>query len=389
MKFLYAPLVVLAVLFAACGGSDDSKPSTSNDTGSATSSGTVTTQSGSSSSSSSSGSSSSSSDTKSSVPSLAPVVEKIRPSTVQVMTKVQVPFNLAGMGQGTVPQGIGTGVIYDKEGYVLTNAHVIEGATETQVAMSNGEIRPAKIVGSDPRTDLAVLQISGSSLTVATLGDSSKLKVGDWTVAIGHALGLPGGPTVTAGVLSATGRAVQEPSEDGSGGPYLFDMLQTDAAINPGNSGGPLVNLNGDVVGINTLVAGSAGNGLPAQGIGFAISINTAKGIADQLVKNGKVIHPSLGVTYVPTTAAIASEVGLKSPTGAAIIRVAPGSAAAKAGLRPGDIVLKVDGKEVKNESDLPRYIDQKQPGDKITMTVWRDGKEQQIEATLDQASTQ
>jgi serine protease Do len=382
MKLAYALVLAVFVFFpVACGGSDDDKPATNNNGSNSSSTASAT-------STSSTSSSAASQDIKVSIPSLAPVADKVRPATVQVVTRASLPFNVQGGQQGqSVPQGVGTGFIYDKEGHIITNAHVVAGATETQVTLAGGATQPAKIIGVDARTDLAVLQISGSSLPIATLGDASKLRAGDWTVAVGHALGLPGGPTVTAGVLSAMGRNVQEPGDDASAGPYLFDMLQTDAAINPGNSGGPLVNLNGDVIGINTLVAGAIGPGMQAQGIGFAISINTAKGIADQLVANGKVAHPSLGVGYTPVTAAIAADVALKDPKGAAILRVAPGSAAAKAGLRPRDIVTKVDGKEIKDESDLPRLIDQKKPGDKVTLTVWRDGKEVPVEVTLDQAA--
>jgi len=315
------------------------------------------------------------------------VVDKVRPATVQVTTETAVPFGQTGTSLD-VPQGTGTGFIYDKEGHVLTNAHVVAGGTTLLVTLASGDSQQAKLIGSDPRTDVAVLQLSGSSLPTAALGDASKLKVGDGTVAIGHALGLPGGPTVTAGVLSAIGRHVQEPSDTGGAGPFLFDMLQTDAAINPGNSGGPLVNMSGEVIGMNTLVAGQAAEGLPAQGIGFAISINRAKAVADQLVKDGRVVHPALGVCYVPLNPAVALKLGVKPDVGgAAIGQVAPGSAAAKAGLRAKDIVTKVDGTPVKEESDLPRLIDQKKPGDRVKLTILRDNAEQSIDVTLDEAS--
>jgi len=321
------------------------------------------------------------------LPSLSGVVDKVRPATVQVTNEAAVPFGQSGTSLD-VPQGAGSGFIYDKEGHVLTNAHVVAGGSTLLVTLANGDSQQAKLIGSDVRTDVAVLQLTGSSLPTAALGDASKVKVGDWTVAIGNALALPGGPTVTAGVLSATGRHVQEPSDTGGAGPYLFDMLQTDAPINPGNSGGPLVNLNGEVVGMNTLVAGQAEAGVPAQGIGFAISINRAKAIADQLVKDGHVAHSSLGVSYVPLNPAIALQLGTKPDTkGAAIAQVAPGSAASKAGLRAKDIVTKVDGTAVKEESDLPRLIEQKKPGGKVSLTILRGGSEQSLDVTLDQAS--
>ena len=377
MKLFLAAIVSLFLV--ACGGSDKDQPKQPDNASSTVS---VTSTSG-----SSTPTSTSAGGSTSRTASVSGVVDKVGPATVQVTNETAVPFGQTGTSLD-VPQGTGTGFIYDKEGHVLTNAHVVAGGTTLLVTLANGEAQRAKLIGSDPRTDVAVLQISGSSLPTAALGDASKLKVGDGTVAIGHALGLPGGPTVTAGVLSAMGRHVQEPSDTGGAGPFLFDMLQTDASINPGNSGGPLVNLNGEVIGMNTLVAGQAAEGLPAQGIGFAISINRAKAVADQLVKDGRVAHPSLGVSYVPLNPAVALQLGVKPETkGGAIGQVAPGSAAAKAGLRAKDIVTKVDGTPVKEESDLPRLIDQKKPGDRVKLTVLRDNAEQNIDVTLDQAS--
>ena len=197
------------------------------------------------------------------------VAEQVKPAVVQI-TSSQQGFNSFNQA---VPQqtGVGSGVIYDASGgngYVLTNNHVIAGADKLTVALPDGRTFDGQVVGADPETDLAVVKITGNNLPVVPLGDSSKLQAGDWVVAIGNALALPGGPTVTAGVVSALGRTIQEPTDPATGapGPFLYDLIQTDAAINPGNSGGPLVNLNGEVVGINTLVAGhgragSAGTG--------------------------------------------------------------------------------------------------------------------------------
>ena len=205
------------------------------------------------------------------------VVEEVKPEVVQVTNK---QVGLAGFGQSTaIPVGVGSGIVYDAQGYILTNNHVVEGANKLIVSLPNGRALPATIVGRDPQTDLAVIQIKVSNLTVAELVDSGQVAVGDWVVAIGNALALPGGPTVTAGLVSATGRTIQEsPSSNASqqipgSGPYLFDLIQTDAAINPVNAGGPLVNLDGQVIGINTLGGGSTGTGVQAQGIGFAIGI--------------------------------------------------------------------------------------------------------------------
>ena len=209
-----------------------------------------------------------------------------------------------------------------------------------------------------------MVQIQGDNLPVAQLGDSRQLQVGDWVVAIGNALALPGGPTVTQGVVSALGRTVQEPGADPaatgrsarwwslhtergrsqSAGPFLFDVVQTDAPINPGNSGGPLVDMQGRVIGIDTLVAGQAEPGVQAQGIGFAISIATAKPIADQLVQNGQVIHPFIGIQYVPLNPALAARLGVQIQDGAVIGQVVPGSPAAAAGLQPEDIITAIDG---------------------------------------------
>jgi S1-C subfamily serine protease len=241
-------------------------------------------------------------------------------------------------------------------------------------------------VGTDPQTDLAVIQIQGdgSSLPVATLGDSGQLQVGDWVVAIGNALALPGGPTVTQGVVSALGRTVQEPgNQPNTAGPFLFNAIQTDAPINPGNSGGALVNLDGQVIGINTLVAGQAEPGVQAQGIGFAIAIATARPIADQLVTSGRAVHPFLGIQYAPLTPAIAAQLGVNVQNGIVIGAVVPGSPADNAGLRARDVVTAVDGQQITDESSLAEVLSQHQPGDSVTLTVVRSGQQQNVQATL------
>ncbi|MCL5959497.1 MAG: PDZ domain-containing protein [Chloroflexi bacterium] len=241
------------------------------------------------------------------------------------------------------------------------------------------------MVGQDPQTDLAVIQVhDDGSLPVAELGDSSLLQVGDWVVAIGNALALPGGPTVTAGVVSALGRTVQEPGgPTGGAGPFLFNVVQTDAPINPGNSGGPLVNLAGQVIGINTLVAGQAEPGVQAQGIGFAVAIATAKPIADQLVSAGRVVHPFLGVSYVPLTPAIAARLSIPQSTGALVRRVVAGSPAASAGLQNGDVIAEIDGKALNGESALAEAINAHQVGDTISLTILRDGQQSSVQVTL------
>ena len=311
------------------------------------------------------------------------VAEQVKPAVVQI-TNEQVAFDSFTNQPFTVPAGVGTGVIYDEQGHILTNNHVIAGAQQLTVALPDGEsVYSATLVGADPYTDLAVLKIDGQNLPVARLGDSQKLQVGDWAVAIGNALGLPGGPTVTAGVISALGRTVQEPGENGGPGPYLFDMIQTDAPINPGNSGGPLINLQGDVIGINTMVAAQAAPGVPAQGIGFAISINTAKAIADQLVESRRASHAYLGVVTAPLTPLIASRLETTAKSGVVVVSVAPGTPAEAAGLQPRDIITEIDGTPVTDDATFAKIIDSHKPGDTIDLTVMRGEQTIHVKATL------
>ncbi len=314
------------------------------------------------------------------------VAEKVKPAVVQVTNEQANPFTQFGSSSQAVPVGVGSGIIYDNQGHILTNAHVVDGAQSLLVSLPDGRSFNAKLIGSDTQTDLAVIQISGSNLPVAQLGDSSQLQVGDWVVAIGNALALPGGPTVTAGVVSALGRTIQEPSnsQGSAAGPFLFDLIQTDAAINPGNSGGPLVNLNGQVVGINTLAAGTAGaSGVQAEGIGFAISISTAKPIADQLVATGKVIHPYMGIGYVPLNPAIATQLGTNATQGAVIVQVVPGSPAADAGLQTQDVITEIDGTSLTGESTLAQIVQSHKPGDTLDLTVMRGSQTLQVKITL------
>ncbi|MBI2908687.1 MAG: trypsin-like peptidase domain-containing protein [Chloroflexi bacterium] len=312
------------------------------------------------------------------------VAQRVKPAVVQI-TNEQVQVDLFNRAF-RVPAGVGSGVIYDSRGYVLTNNHVVEGAQRLLVSLPDGQSFEGKLLGRDPQTDLAVVRIDSANLPVAELGDSDQLQVGDWVVAIGNALGLTGGPTVTAGVVGALGRTIQEPGGiSGTGGPFLFDVIQTDAAINPGNSGGPLVNLAGQVVGINTLVAGDSGSGVQAEGIGFAIAVNTAKPIADQLVSTGKAVHPYLGIQYQFLTPAVASRLGVRQAQGVWVGAVTPNSPAASAGLRRNDIITEMDGTALKDDSQLSRIIDGRKPGDTITLTLVRDGQPVKVQAKLGQ----
>ena len=310
------------------------------------------------------------------------VVQETKPAVVQITNMQAAP---SAYNQPTVPAGVGSGFIFDNQGHILTNNHVVTGAQQLRVSLPDGRSFSANVVGTDPQTDLAVVQISGNNLPTASIGDSNSLKVGDWTVAIGNALALKGGPTVTAGVVSALGRTVQEPAEGNSNtaGPFLFNVIQTDAAINPGNSGGPLVNLNGQVIGINTLVAGSAGQNQQAQGIGFAISIDTAMPIAQQLISNGHVAHAYIGVSYVPLNPAIAAQLNVNQTTGVLVMKVEQGSPAEQAGLQQRDIITEIDGNTLDSDSALSQAIQNKNPGDTVTLTVLRNGSTQEMKLTL------
>lgn len=256
-------------------------------------------------------------------------------------------------------QSLGSGFIIDKEGHILTNNHVIEGAQDIKIKLYNGKIFDAKVIGRDSKVDIALLKIDpkGEDLPVAKLGDSDKVRVGDWVIAIGNPFGLE--HTVTAGIISAKGRVIGM-------GPY-DDFLQTDASINPGNSGGPLFNLKGEVVGINTaIVAGG-------QGIGFAIPINMAKNLLPQL-KKGRVYHAFLGVFLQDLTPGLARRLGLKEAKGALITDVIPNSPASKAGLRKGDVIVKFNDREVKDRYTLVKLIATSTPGQKVRLEIIRNG---------------
>ena len=332
------------------------------------------------------------------------VVERVRPAVVQIVTQQGITEidPLFGVRRQGVQQGIGSGVIYDQQGHILTNNHVVANADQIAVALPDGRTFDGKLVGADPDTDLAVIQIQGDNLPVAQLGHSSQLAVGDGVVAIGNALGLPGGPTVTAGVVSALGRVVQEPSDNqqggigglsqgnqsSQGGALLYDVIQTDAAINPGNSGGPLADLNGEVVGINTLVAAQTEPGVPAQKIGFTIAIDAAQPIAAQLVQNGHAIHAYLGIAFQWAGGASARQLHAQNTQGVLVQQVQPGSPAAKAGLQRGDIITAINGKKLASETDLPATIAKQKPGDSVQLSVVRNGQEQTLSATLAQRPT-
>ena len=312
---------------------------------------------------------------------IADVAAKARPGVVQI-TNEQLTLNQLNQAI-PVPQGVGSGVIFDQAGHILTNNHVVAGAQSLRVSLPDGRTFPAKLIGRDPRSDLAVLQIQGNNLPVIPLGDSSKLVVGQWVVAIGNALALPGGPTVTAGVVSALGRTVQEPAQGNSAGPFLFDVIQTDAPINPGNSGGPLVDLQGQVIGINTLAAVQAEPGVPAQAVGFAIAINTAKPIAEELIKDGKVTYPYLGIGAYPNSPAIAAQFNLPDKPGMIVTQVVPNGPAAQAGVKANDVITAIDGHPLTDDSEIYRVLQLHKPGDTVTLSIVRGNQTLNLTVTL------
>ncbi len=290
------------------------------------------------------------------------VADRVRPAVVFV----GIEANLRSFSQ-TIPIGNGSGAIIDREGHIVTNNHVVAGAPVLKVTLPDGRTFDARLVGRDAVTDLAVIQIAGDNLPVLPLGDSGELQVGDWVVAVGNALGLEGGPTVTAGVVSALNRTIQEDS-----GAALSGLIQTDAAINPGNSGGPLVNLRGEIVGINTAVPGRTGAGYQPSGIGFAIAIDEARPIIEQLIATGRVVRPYLGITMVTITPAIRAQVGLDVEKGIIVISVARNSPAARAGLRAGDVIVAADAKPIPNEAALRQAIQSHKIGDTMELTIVR-----------------
>lgn len=359
---LLSTLVLLTMLvFAACGGGNDHKSSSN---GTTTPETTQTT-----------------SSKATPFPTLAPgatlttvqIARKLRPSVVKVSTQSN---GQDVFGQVVPSQGTGTGVIIDTEGHIITNNHVVRSGGETiasaiTVTLSTGAELPATVVGTDPQTDLAVIKITASNLTPAVLGDVTSLPVGSDVVAIGYALDLEGDPTVTRGVISAKGRTIQEQTVS------INDAIQTDAGINPGNSGGPLVDDQGRVIGINTaIIQGS-------QSIGFSISINTAKPIIQEIITNGQVSRGFLGISFQDITPADAESLGLPSAEGVAIAQVNQGSPAEQAGLRPDDVIVAIGDTKVTNSGNLVAALQIYQPGEKVTVHYYRDGKEATADVTL------
>ncbi|HZR57221.1 MAG TPA: trypsin-like peptidase domain-containing protein [Terriglobales bacterium] len=295
---------------------------------------------------------------------------------------------------GLVPQeGQGSGFIIDKEGHILTNYHVIADARQVEVTLHNKKKYRATIVGTDRSHDLAVVQIKAADLVPMTLGDSRGLQVGQKVYAIGNPFGLSG--TLTTGIVSSI-RQVQEPD-----GMTIDEAIQTDAAINPGNSGGPLLNFHGDVIGINTMIASNVGQ---SAGIGFAIPINTAKAVLNDLVTIGRVRRPALGVRTIPVTPELADQMGLAADHGLLIVQVMQGGSADRAGLRGGneraylgnipimlggDLIVAIDDQKVEDQQDLSQIMNSHRSGDTVRLTVYRGKKKMDVSVTLGEAREQ
>lgn len=326
------------------------------------------------------------------IASFAPVVKSAAPAVVTVRSArvvrapQQYPFmndprfgdffrqQFGGQRQAPaqVQRGLGSGVVVSPDGYILTNHHVVDGAEQIAVEFIDRRSYEAKVVGSDPPSDLAVLKIEAENLAVLPLANSDLVEVGDIALALGNPLGLA--QTVTAGIISAKGRSTG--LSDGS----FEDFLQTDAPINQGNSGGALINTNGELVGINSQILSPTGGNI---GIGFAIPSNMAKYVMDQLIKTGTVRRGQLGVSVVSLTGSVARELGLERTNGVLVGAVQPGSPAAQAGLQQNDVIIAFNGEPVNESNELRNRVANMQPGTQVTLTVVRGGSEQQVTATL------
>ena len=318
------------------------------------------------------------------LPDFTRLVEEQGPAVVNISTKQEIrrralpkipgigddelqEFFRRFMPQQPIPEqrsesrSLGSGFIISPDGYILTNAHVVEGADEIDVRFTDKRELQAKVIGADRRSDVALIKVEAAGLPVVKFGDPSRLKVGEWVVAIGSPFGFDN--SVTAGIVSAKGRSL--PGEN------YVPFIQTDAAVNPGNSGGPLFNMNGEVVGINSQIYTRSGG---YMGLSFSIPINVAMNVADQLRTTGKVTRGRMGVTIQEVTRDLADSFGLSKPTGALVSHVEKDGPAEKAGIKVSDVILKFDGKTVNSSSDLPRIVAATKPGSKVTVELWRKG---------------
>jgi len=305
------------------------------------------------------------------LPDFVELVEKAQPSVVSISTTITVKrrnfFQQQFSGSSRGPSG--SGFIISDDGYVITNNHVIDGVDKVFVSLHNGKDLEAKIVGKDAETDIALLKIEGDDFVPFKIGDINKTKVGSWVVAIGAPFGFD--QTVTAGIISAKGRSVGE---------QYIPYVQTDVAINPGNSGGPLIDMKGQVVGVNSKILSTSGG---SNGMSFSIPIDLAMDVVDQIKNDGGVNRGYLGVGYQDVSFELAKSFGLERSQGALIHHVTPGSPAERAGIKEGDIVLKIDNKSIKNATELPFIVGRYRPGDKAKFTIIRNSKKKNLKVTI------
>jgi serine protease Do len=280
------------------------------------------------------------------------------------------PFQFPDQPDRGPVRGVGSGFILTPDGVIVTNAHVVDDADEVTVKLTDRREFTAKVLGVDKTTDVAVIKIPATGLPYVKIGDPKTTKVGEWVVAIGQPFGFEN--TVTAGIVSAKSRSLP--------GDSYVPFIQTDAAVNPGNSGGPLFNLRGEVIGVNSQIFSRSGG---FQGLAFAVPIDVAMQVKDQIQQYGKVSHGRLGIAIQEVNQALAQNFGLKQPGGALVSTVEKGSPGAKAGLEPGDVILKLDGKEISRSADLPPMVSSLKPGTKVTLEVWRNGGTKELTATV------
>jgi serine protease Do len=312
--------------------------------------------------------------------SIVNAVQKVGPTVVTVTGTI--PGQMTFFGQSADETVSGSGIFISDQGYILTNNHVIDGAQDIQVILSGGEQYSAQLVGTDAYSDIAILKTDGEVPAVATLGNSDLLAPGESVIAIGSPLG-EFVNTVTVGVVSATGRSI-----DTGNGYQIENLIQTDAAINQGNSGGPLVNMAGEVIGINTLIVRNSNSGAVAEGLGFAIPINTAQAVASQIIQYGHLVRPYIGITYQSVTPEIAMAYHLSVQWGAYVTRVSNSSPASDAGLKVGDIITGVDKITIDENHSYLNILYTYKPGDKVMLQVMRDNQEFQIQVTLGESKS-
>ena len=303
-----------------------------------------------------------------SFPSIADVVEYVKPSVVYIA----VDYIESSIFFETVRTKTGSGVLLSPDGYILTNNHVIEDARSIEVLLPNElDTYVAQIIGTDPLSDLAVIKIDGQGFPTVNFADTSRLRIGDWVIALGNALGLEGGPSVTLGIVSNLDRSFP------LGQSAFYDIIQTDAAINPGNSGGPLVDLNGDVVGINTFIISSA------QNIGFSVNASTAQRVYEDLVQQGRVTRPYVGIRLQTLTPVLATELGLSKKRGVLVSFVEPDGPSAEAGLRTEDVITEFQGLMVTEASEFIKLLWQYSVGDVVTIVYWRGNDQHEAQVVL------